>query len=78
MFRKNSTWEQNKFSRKKIIIDILEKQVHKKSIRDYISILKTQQRFKSDRHNDFTEEINMITVSSNDDKVIQSVDLIGT
>ena len=34
--------EQNKFSRKKIIIDVLKKQVHKKPIRNNISILKTQ------------------------------------
>ena len=31
-------------------------------------ILKTQQRFKSERHNVFTEEINKIALSSNDDK----------
>ena len=29
---------------------------------------KTQQRFKSERHNVFTEEINKIALSSNDDK----------
>ena len=31
-------------------------------------VLKTQQRFKSERHNVFTEEINTIALSSNDDK----------
>ena len=31
-------------------------------------ILKTQQRLKSYRHNIFTEELNKITLSSNDDK----------
>ena len=31
-------------------------------------ILKSQQRFKSDHHNVYTEEINKIAVSSNDDK----------
>ena len=31
-------------------------------------VLKTQQRFKSERHNVFTEEINKISLSSNDDK----------
>ena len=41
-------------------------------------ILKTQQRFKSERHNDFTEEINKITVRSNDDKRMQSIDSIET
>ena len=42
------------------------------------SIIKIQQRFKSERHNVFTEEINKTTLSSNDDKRIQSVDSIET
>ena len=37
-------------------------------------ILKAQQRFKSERHNVFTEEIQKTT--SNDDKRIQTIDLI--
>ena len=37
-------------------------------MRNNKSILKTQQRFKSERHNVFTEEINKIALSSNDDK----------
>ena len=41
-------------------------------------ILKTQQRFKSERHNVFTEVINKIALSSNDDKRIQAIDLIET
>ena len=41
-------------------------------------ILQIQQRFKSERHNVFTEEINKIALSSNDDKRIQSIDLIET
>ena len=39
-------------------------------------ILKTQLRFKSERHNVFTEEINKIALSSNDDKRTQSIDSI--
>ena len=31
-------------------------------------MLKTQERFKSEKHNVFTEEINKITLSSNDNK----------
>ena len=42
------------------------------------SILKIQQRFKSERHNLFTEEINKIALSSNDDKRIQSFHSIET
>ena len=36
-------------------------------------ILKTQQRFKSKRHNVFTEEINNISLSSDDDERMQSI-----
>ena len=38
-------------------------------------LLKTQQRFKSERHNVFSEEINKIALSLNDDKRMQSIDL---
>ena len=41
-------------------------------------ILKSQQRFKSDHHNVFTEEINKIVLSSNDDKRLQTSDRIKT
>ena len=48
---------------------------HKEFIKNNKSILKTQ-IFKSERHNFFTEEINKIALSSNDDEIIQSIDLI--
>ena len=41
-------------------------------------ILKLQQRFKSDHHNVYTEEINKIALSSNDDKRLQTSDRIKT
>ena len=41
-------------------------------------ILKSQQRFKSDHHNVYTEEINKIALSSNDDKRLQTFDRITT
>ena len=41
-------------------------------------ILKSQQRFKIEKDNVFTEEINKITLSSNDDKRIQSNDSVQT
>ena len=47
-------------------------------IRNNKSILKTQQRLKSRKHNVFTEEINKIALSSNDDKRIQSIDSTET
>ena len=41
-------------------------------------ILKSQQRFKSNHHNVYTEEINKIALSSNDDKRLQTSDRIKT
>ena len=41
-------------------------------------ILKSQQRFKSDYHNVYTEEINKIALSSNDGKRLQTYDKIAT
>ena len=40
--------------------------------------MKIQQKFKSERHNAFTEEIKKIALSSNDDKTMQSIDSIET
>ena len=39
-------------------------------------ILKSQQRFKSDHHNAYTEQINKIALISNDDKRLQAFDKI--
>ena len=41
-------------------------------------ILREQKRFKSEGYNVFAEVINKITLSSNDDKRMQSIDLIET
>ena len=41
-------------------------------------ILKSQQRFKSDHHKVYTEEVNKIALSSNDDKRLQTFDGIET
>ena len=41
-------------------------------------ILKSQERFKSEAHNVYTEEINKIALSSNDDKRLQTFDKITT
>ena len=42
------------------------------------TILTSQQRFKSDYHNVYSEQINKIVLSSNDDKRLQSFDKITT
>ena len=39
-------------------------------------ILKSQQRFKSEKHDVYTEEVNKIALSSNDDKRLQNFDRI--
>ena len=41
-------------------------------------ILKSQQRFKSDHHKVYIEEIDKIALSSNDDKRLQTSDRIKT
>ena len=41
-------------------------------------ILKSQQRFKSDHHEVYTEEVNKIALNSNDDKRLQTFDRIMT
>ena len=44
----------------------------KEFIKNNRLILKTQKRFKNERHNIFTQEINKIALSLNDDKRVQS------
>ena len=41
-------------------------------------ILTTQQRFKSDHHEVYTEEVSKIVLSSNDDKRLQTLDSTKT
>ena len=41
-------------------------------------ILKSQQRFKNDHHNVYTEQTNKIALSSNDDNRLQTFDKITT
>ena len=41
-------------------------------------MFKTQQRFKSERHNVFTKEINNIALDSNYDNRMESIDSIET
>ena len=70
----------NHLDQSKIDIDSLfcYKRKHKKFIRNNKLILKTQQKFKTEIHNVFTEKINKIALSSNDDKRRQSIDSIET
>ena len=49
------------------------KEVHKEFIKNNEPKLKARQRCRSEKHNVFTEEINKIVISSNDDKKIQLI-----
>ena len=62
----------NYLEKNKIDIDSI-KENHKELI--ILKILEIQRRFKSERHNVFTEEMNKIALSSNDEKRMQSIDL---
>ena len=42
------------------------------------TITKSQQRFRSDHHNVYTEEVDRLALSSNDDKRLQTFDRITT
>ena len=58
----------NRLEKNNINIDST-KENHKEFIKSKKSILKIQQKFKSERHNVFTPEINKIALSSNDDEI---------
>ena len=57
------------------MIQIALKKIKKNSLKNKL-ILKTQQRFKSERHNVFSDVVNKIAKSSSDDKIMQSTDSI--
>ena len=54
------------------------KENQKEFLKNNKLMLKTQQRFKSEKHNVFTEVVNKVALSSNDDKRMRSVDSIET
>ena len=51
---------------------------YKDSLFNNKTILKSQLRFKSDLHEVYTEEVSKITLSSNDDKRLQTFDRVTT
>ena len=67
-----------KYSEKNGVNTDTLKKDHEEFIKNNKLTLKTQQRFKSENHNVFTEEINKIALNSNDDKRIQSIDSTET
>ena len=67
-----------KGTNKCVIKRILRFQDYKDSVLNNKVILKSQQRFKIEAHNVYTEEVNKIALSSNDNKRLQAYDGITT
>ena len=74
----NSEVKRSKGTKKCVIKRSLIFENYKDSLFNNRSILKSQQRFKSDYHKVYKEEVNKIALSSNDDKRIQTFDKIET
>ena len=68
--------KKNKGTKKCVIKRRLKFNDYKDCLLNNEIILKSQQRFKSERHDVYTEEINKIALSSNDDKRLQTFDRI--
>ena len=58
---------------KKLDIDSLRRK-KKEFIKNNRLILKLQLRFRSEKHNVFTEEVNRIALNANDEKRLKSID----
>ena len=67
-----------KGAKKCVIKRILKSNDYKYCLLNGEIILKSQQRFKSEAHNVYTEEIIKIALSSNDDNRLQTFDRITT
>ena len=74
----DSEHKKNKGTKKCVIKRSLMVKNYKDCLFDDKTILKSQQGFKSDCHNLYTEQINKIALSSNDDKRLQTFDKITT
>ena len=74
----NSEIKKSKRTKKCVIKPELMFENYKDCLFNDKIILKSQQRFKSDHYNVYTEEINKIALSSNDDKKLQISDRIKT
>ena len=67
-----------KVTKKCVIKRILKFNDYKNSLLNDKIILKSQQRFRIEAYNVYTEEINKIVLSSDDDKKLQTFDRITT
>ena len=68
LFRSNSTWKDNP-NREKIKVDVdILRENHNKFIKNINLILKSQKRFRNEKHNVFTEEVNKTELTNNNNK----------
>ena len=74
--KKGKEQKEQKGTKKCVIRRILKFNDYKNCLFKNETLLKLQQRFKSEAHNVCTEEINKIALSSNDDKRLQTFDRI--
>ena len=74
----NSEVKKSKGTKKCVINRRLMFENYRDSLFNNKTILKLQQRFKSEHHKVYTEEVNKTALSSNDDKIIQTFDKIET
>ena len=74
----NSEVKKSKGTKKCVIKRRLMFENYKDSLFNNKTILKSQQRFKSDHHKVYTEEVNKIALSSNDDKRLQTFNRVTT
>ena len=70
--------KKSKGTKKNVIKRELKLNYYKDCLINNKVILKLQQRFKSKKHNVYTERINGITLSINDDKILKTFDKITT
>ena len=75
---KNNEVKKAKRTKKCVIKEKLKFGEYKDCLLNAKVVLKSQQRFKSERHDLYPEEVNKIALSSNDDKTLQTFDKITT
>ena len=74
----NKEVKKAKGTNKCVIERILKFSDYENCLLDNEIVLKSQERFKSEAHNVYTEEVNRIVLGSNDDKRLQTFDGITT
>ena len=75
---KDSEVKKAKETKKCVIKRVFKFNDYKNCLLNDKVVLKSQQRFKSERHDVYTEKVNKIALSSNDDKRLQNFDRITT